>query len=126
MKTTEQQILLMHRRAEKMVQRQKRYILSLSAGLSVVLFGALFGVISGFSGLFHGISGESFAGASILDETIGGYLLAAVLAFMAGAAITVICLKRQNRTPGKAGRGITQGKEEKTNTDLDPKEKGDL
>ena len=97
MKTTEQQILLMHRRAEKMIQRQERYIVSVFAVLSVVLFGALFGVISGFSGIFHRISGESFAGASILDETIGGYLLAAVLAFMAGAAITVICLKRQNQ-----------------------------
>ena len=127
MKTTEQQIAEMHNRAEKMIQQQERYIVSALAVSSIVLCGALFGVISRFSGFFHGIYGESFAGASLLDEGIGGYLLAAILAFMAGAAITVICLKRQKRTSGKAaGRGTTKEKEKKTNTDLDPKEKGDV
>ena len=51
-------------------------------------------MISSFGGLQHEVKPTGFAGASLLADSAGGYVLAAVIAFMAGVIVMVI---RQSR-----------------------------
>jgi len=46
-------------------------------------------IINGTAGLY--------SGATMLFENAGGYVLAAVLAFMAGTVISVICIRRRDK-----------------------------
>ena len=51
--------------------------------------------------LKHAVLPGAYAGASLLAEEVGGYILVALAAFMAGAAIVVaIRARRRNRIRG--------------------------
>ena len=98
MKTGEQRITEMHRKAGRLRRLQERNALSAAAGLSAALFAVLLWLTGAFSGGSHGnLTGEAFTGASLLSENAGGYVLAAVLAFMAGVCLTVVIFRRRNK-----------------------------
>lgn len=65
--------------------------------VAVVLFVCLSGAISAFGGLQNIAEPENYAGSSLLDSRVGGYVLVAVLAFAVAVVITVICMKRKDR-----------------------------
>ncbi len=97
MKTNEQRIAVLHQRAGQLRRRQEKAILSGLASLSLLISVLLIRLAVVSAGHFGGITGDTFAGASLLDENIGGYVLAAVLAFMAGVSITVAVVRYRNR-----------------------------
>ena len=111
MKTTEQRIAVLHQRAGQLRRRQEKAILSGLASLSLLLFILLVRLGSVFSGHSGEITGDAFTAASLLDESIGGYVLAAVVAFMAGVSITVVVIRYRNRNEKNGGRknGKTSG-----------------
>lgn len=93
MRTTEEQITAMHQRADELSRQRERNVLSVLFVLSVTLLGCVTGLSVFLSGTASGITDDVFTGASLLDESIGGYVAAAVFAFMAGVTVTVICSK---------------------------------
>lgn len=96
MRTGEQRINKMHNRAEELQLIEERKNLALWSGSCLIIFGILLHQVIRYSGSPHEISISSMTGASLLDESVGGYLLIAILAFIAGTAITVFLIKRNN------------------------------
>ena len=98
MKTKEQQICLMHQRAEELCRSRERLILSLGAFVSVGLIAGILRLMFGLSGTPYRPVEDAYTAASLLEESFGGYIFTAVLAFMAGSAITVFCVKYKEHT----------------------------
>ena len=92
--TSEERVDALHARMKELKhaceQRKTAAIGALSFVLAVCLVFAVFG------GAVHsgGAAGE-YSGATILFENAGGYVLAAVLAFMAGAGITALIIRKR-------------------------------
>ncbi len=93
MKTTEELILAVHARAATL--RRKR--IASAGAASGALMVALAALIGRLGGLTHRPAAEGYAGASMLSEDAGGYVLAAVLAFMLGVVVTVACVQGRKR-----------------------------
>ena len=70
------------------------------AGLTVCLAALIFG------GSHAGGTAGAYTGAAMLFENAGGYVLAAVLAFMLGVIITVLCIRyRKKHESGQDDEG---------------------
>ena len=94
MRTPEERIRALHARMEELNRaRERRKTGFLGAG-GVLLALCLILMISA-SGMHHlGGTATMYGGATLLYENAGGYVLVAVLAFMAGAIITAMLLKK--------------------------------
>ena len=90
MRTIVERIEQMHRLAGELGRRRERRQLAGLASLSVLLTGLLLIVMAQACAVPHAIAGAQFAGSSLLGESAGGYVLAAVLAFFAGVIITAL------------------------------------
>ena len=121
-KTREQQIRLMHQRAEELSRFRDRITLSLTAFVSVGLTAGLLLLMPGLSGTSYRPVGDVYTAASLLDESFGGYIFAAVLAFMAGAAVTVFCMKYRERSA--ADRKLRPDQDKRTQADRNGGEDG--
>ena len=112
MKTNEQRIAVLHQRPKTLRRRQEKAALSSLASLCLLLSVILIRLAAVSAG-DHGrmIDEDTFTAASLLDESIGGYVLAAVLAFMAGVCITVAVIRWRNRS---GGGSVTEDSTEKT------------
>lgn len=95
--TEEKRVQELHRRmAER--KRKKESLRTAAAGVcSLLLFAGLFTLI-GSTGLTHqGSTAGLYSGATLLFESTGGYVLAAILAFMAGVFVTALLMRRQGK-----------------------------
>ncbi len=57
---------------------------------------------------------DTYSGAMMLFKNAGGYILAAIIAFMAGVLITALLIKKKNRKedfPNGNSTDITHGEE---------------
>ena len=97
MKSHEERLDLLRRRALALEKRRAKSVLLTAGSLCAVLFAALMGTIAQLSGPAPGIAGSGFAGASLLTESAGGYVLTAVLAFMVGVVVTIVIRRRAER-----------------------------
>ena len=107
MRTTEEQIASIHRRAGGLSRKRERAALSVLFVISAALLGTLLRLSIGLSWAMPGIADDAYTAASLLDKSIGGYVAVGVLAFMAGAVITILCIsfkKSPDNDPG--GKGI--------------------
>ena len=107
--------LVKQRVRENTRRRQRREVISLSA-LCLMLFTAL---AKGADALI--VRGQTAAqgifGAMLLREDAGGYVLVAVISFIAAAAITALCFRlrnRENRRKGGADKLTRHEQEEKS------------
>lgn len=84
-------------------RRERRKTAALGAGcagLTVCLAALIFG------GSHTGGTAGAYTGATMLFEDAGGYVLAAVLAFMLGVIVTVLCIRcRAKRNSGQDDEG---------------------
>ena len=97
MKSAEERLALMHQRAQMLERKRNRAILLVSGGSGTVLALCLLGLMRLFTAPLAGDAKGLFTGSSLLSESAGGYVLAAVLAFMAGVGVTALCLKRRRQ-----------------------------
>ena len=111
MRTTEERIGQLHKRADLLEKRRNRNALTALGGLSFGLCVCLIVAITVLNGTSHRTISGQFAGASLLGDQIGGYVLVAVLSFTAAMIITVICMRRRGSTKG------TEEQEEETDKD---------
>ena len=93
MRSTEQRIAVMHRRARELKRRRDGTALIMYGSSCAVLFAALVCMIGQFAG--ETVTAGLYTGASLLDVSAGGYVLVAVIAFMLGVIITAFLIKRQ-------------------------------
>ena len=97
MRSAEERLTRMHERAEA-IKRQEdktrlRILGSFSAGLMVCFVIAM----QQLQSMHHGILPGQNTGSSLLDDSAGGYVLAAVIAFIAGVVITAVIIRYRNR-----------------------------
>ena len=100
MRTAQQRLLCMHERAAQLSLRRERAAARAWGGISAALSACLLGLAAVFPA-GHGLGHTAFAGASLLSEAAGGYVLAAVLAFLAGAAVAVYVQRRKRPRGGQ-------------------------
>ena len=97
MRSIEEKLLLLHNRAEKLERQREKRLLSLTGGFASVMALILIICVMNFSNLSHSLQETSFSGASLLNESIGGYVIVAIAAFVAASILTVFCLRRRDR-----------------------------
>ena len=101
MRTADEMVLAVHERMAVLRQKQeKRQITTASAGCAVLGIAVLM-LIARFGGTRHAVLPTEYSGASLLADDIGGYILVALAAFMAGAAITALIRARRRKQEAK-------------------------
>ena len=103
MRTDQERILIMHRRAALLIHQREKKTLILIGGACFCLSVLLAAVTAHLTALPYGMAGSDFTGASLLAESTGGYVLAAVIAFMAGVVITAALIRRRNHNKDSPG-----------------------
>ncbi len=96
MKTTEQRISALHQRTAILRHRKERSILYRLAVVSLILLLSLMRLTWISSGSIPEAR-ENLTGASLLNENAGGFVMTAVLAFMAGVCLTVFVIRMRYR-----------------------------
>ena len=92
MRTDEERIAILHKRAEKLeAQKMMRIWGTVSTGLLAVLLAMIVKIDVPLQSFLDG----SMAGSSLLGESAGGYVLVAVVSFAAAVCITVYCLRKR-------------------------------
>ena len=97
MRSTEERIELMHIRAKEMERDVSRRRLAGLGSVSVFIAAVLLAVMYQLTGQTTSISDDPFTGSSLLSESAGGYVHAAVIAFFAGVVITVLIFRNRNK-----------------------------
>ena len=97
MRTDQERIIMMHKRAGELKRKRDRMQLCVLSISCMALLVCLTGVTMLLDGGRHGVAAGTAAATSILAESAGGYVLVGVLAFMAGVLITVLILRGRDR-----------------------------
>ena len=97
MRTDRERIALLHKRAGELQKRIDRMYTRLWGIASAALFVCLTWMTVTLSGGGHAMTDGTAAGSSLLSDNAGGYVLAAVLAFMFGVLITAFLIRRGHR-----------------------------
>jgi len=96
MRTAEEQLKRMHMRAAEIKREEDKSRLRALGSLSAGLMVCLIVVLQQLQSLHHGILTGQDTGSSLLDDNAGGYVLAGVIAFIAGVVITAVIYKWRN------------------------------
>ena len=104
MRTDQERILLMHKRAEELRRQAERRKMRLLCATCAALFVCLIGVTMMLSGFGHEIMSGTATATSLLADSVGGYVLVAVLAFMTGVLVTVILMRRRTGDQEEQGK----------------------
>ena len=91
----------MHERALELERQRMRAGVRIVGAVSVGLMICLVIAIQQVQSLRHGIVSSQIMGASFLSDSVGGYVLAAVIAFFAGVTITVVITGNRKRNKDK-------------------------
>ncbi|MCR4991956.1 MAG: hypothetical protein K6A45_02820 [Lachnospiraceae bacterium] len=101
MRTNRQRIDMMHELAYKKKRKIEERMIKTLGAVSFGIFALLIGWIYIADGRMHSIADADFAGNSLLSADAGGYVLTAVISFIAAVAITIICIKINEKNKGK-------------------------
>ena len=100
MRSTDEMTLAIHARAKVLRREEQDKRIKLLGGASTALTAALAALIVAFGG-GHRPAGVGYAAATLLGDGAGGYVLAGVVAFMAGVATAVTCIRSRNKNDRK-------------------------
>lgn len=109
MKNNSERLTLLYQRVGELRRRRDKTALILQGSGSAVLMTVLVAMVRMYSGNAETIS--LFTGSSLLDENTGGYVLVALIAFMAGTLLTAYLIKHR-KPPGTAKQEKERGKKE--------------
>ena len=91
MRNDKERIAALHERAARLQDQKKtRYWGALSAGLFVFLTAFIIRI----DVPLQSIRSSGLGGSSLLGESAGGYVLVAVISFVAAVCITVYCIRK--------------------------------
>ena len=91
--TTEEALAEIMRRSGQIIMQRERRACRVLSGITAALFAMLVLVIALLPGKATVSSSGSVYGAFLLSQEAGGYVLAAVIAFALGVAVTLLSLK---------------------------------
>ncbi len=94
MRCTDEQLRLVRDRAEALRRRRERLLQRGAAAACLVLMASLGLLLSGRSGGASLAEGGAF-GSIVLVSPVLGYIVAAVLAFVLGVSVTLLCLRHR-------------------------------
>ena len=97
MRSAEERLVRMHERAAAIKKKEDKSRLRILGSLSAGLMICLVVVTQQLQSMHHAIYTGHAAGTSLLDDSVGGYVLAAVIAFIAGVAITAVIYRYRGR-----------------------------
>ena len=97
MRSAEERLVRMHERAAAIKKKEDKSRLRILGSLSAGLMICLAVVAQQLQSMHHEIYTGQAAGTSLLDDSVGGYVLAAVIAFIAGVAITAVIYRYRNK-----------------------------
>ncbi len=95
--TPEERVLALHARMDDRRRMRERQKTAVNGSAGAVLTICLAILVFGGGGMHLGGAAGPYSGAALLFKDAGGYVLAAVLAFMAGVALTVFLLRRREQ-----------------------------
>ena len=97
--TAEERVESLHARMDSMRKARERRKTGLIGAAGAVLTACLAWLIFAGGTAHGGGSADLYSGATMLFENAGGYVLAAIIAFMAGVVITAAAIrKKKNET----------------------------
>ena len=109
--TTEEALTEIMRRKNQIVLRRSRRSCQVLSGVSAMLMVFLLLVIC----MMPGSPGSAFTGtvygSFLLSAESGGYVLAAVIAFVLGVCVTLLCLKIGNKRKAQSFNSTMTGRE---------------
>ena len=92
--TEEERVAVLHQKMEARRRMKERRKTGLLGAMSCVLITCLVALIGIQGGAHQGATTASlYSGATMLFEDVGGYVLLAIVAFMAGACLAVLCMR---------------------------------
>ena len=97
MRTSEDRIEQLHRRADAMQKQRTKRQLAGFGSASVFFAVMLTAMIVRADDLSHSITDSQFAGSSMLGESAGGFVLAAVTAFFLGVIVAAVIFRYRRR-----------------------------
>ena len=99
MMTTEEKIINLHNKMNVLRLKQEKQKTAVFGAGSVILAVCVVMLILNASEGGNGSSGTAslYSGATMLYENAGGYVTAAIFAFMVGVIVTVICIKQRKK-----------------------------
>ncbi len=110
----EESLQVLSVRSRRLQKKRKRQSVGALSAASLVLFACLASAIKSAALQLGTEDTVSVFGAFVLPDSAGGYILAGVIAFVLGAAVTLICLRYRKRNTEITGKDkITASEEEK-------------
>ena len=97
MRSAEERLARMHERAAAIKRQGDMSRLRILGSLSAALTVCLVICMQQLQSMQNGILAGQSTGSSLLDDSTGGYVLAAVIAFITGVAITTVIFRCRNR-----------------------------
>ena len=96
--TTEEALAEIMRRSGQIIMQRERRACRVLSGITAALFAVLVLMIAGMQGKPGITPAGSVYGAFLLSQEAGGYVLASVIAFTLGVAVTLLSpkMKKQN------------------------------
>ena len=101
--TTKERVESLHARMDALRRVRERRKTGLTGAACAVLLLCLVWLIFDGGTAHRGGSAGLYSGATMLFENAGGYVLAAIIAFMAGVLITAALLKKKKKTETPPG-----------------------
>ena len=101
MQNEQERLSSLHERMERLLKKRERRRTAAIGAAGVILGVCLFILIfkEGASG--YGYTPGSYSGSMLLFENAGGYVLVALLSFLAAVVVTILCIrwkKKNDRT----------------------------
>ncbi|MBR6444685.1 MAG: hypothetical protein IKS63_04585 [Firmicutes bacterium] len=97
MRNADERITKMHARAAELRRHADRTRSKIFGSISAALAVCLVFVVHQIQSAGHGIMAGQNTGSSMLSDSAGGYVLIAVIAFVAGTVITALIIKHRKR-----------------------------
>ena len=97
MRTNEEMLQAVHQKVHAIEQRQINIKTAITGGVCTTLAAVLLFLFISFGGGQHRILSSNYSGASLLADDVGGYILVALAAFLAGAGIVAFLRARRKK-----------------------------
>lgn len=101
MRSNEERIALLHKREKELLRKKAKVHLSVYGSLCTVLATLLISMTLNLTDRATGYASNQYTGASLLDVSVGGYVMVAVVAFMLGVVITITIRKLKDKEKNK-------------------------
>ncbi|MBR6403667.1 MAG: hypothetical protein IKS48_09825 [Eubacterium sp.] len=101
MRSNEERIDLLHKREKELIRERDKIHLFVNGSLCTMLAALLVCITLNLTDRATGYASNQYTGASLLDVSVGGYVMVAVVAFMLGVVITIAIRKLKDKEKNK-------------------------